>query len=428
MTLVALTLIVVSYALFSLQRINNLNRDIVKVDVLVQEASGKMLDALFAQDTYEKRFLILKSPDTQDLFLQREGEFRTWLDAIKQLPDRTGLSASTIETLYAKYTDLVYREFDLVRAGDITNASAVSNGEVKMVLDKLLDTLKKLSAGAKESQERKMSQISAIGGDAFLTTALLFLFSILIGAVAVLVVTHHISSSLHKLKEATEHIACGNFDYDPQIKTEDEIGSLSEAFLDMGKRLRKLEEMYLDASPLTRLPGGIAIENVLKKRLESSLPIAFCVLDLDNFKAFNDRYGYANGSEVIKETARIIEKAVKAKGTSDDFIGHVGGDDFVVITTPGSMREVSAEIISRFDARIPSFYAPEDRDRGYIMGKTRQGVEMQFPLMTISIAIVTNVVRKLSNPLEASEIAAELKDYAKTIPKSVFVVDKRRNA
>ncbi|HEX9154987.1 MAG TPA: hypothetical protein VF819_05440, partial [Nitrospira sp.] len=102
MTLVALTLIVVSYALFSLQRINNLNRDIVKVDVLVQEASGKMLDALFAQDTYEKRFLILKSPDTQDLFLQREGEFRTWLDAIKQLPDRTEPSTSTIETLYAK--------------------------------------------------------------------------------------------------------------------------------------------------------------------------------------------------------------------------------------------------------------------------------------------------------------------------------------
>ncbi|HSB33591.1 MAG TPA: hypothetical protein VLG39_03960, partial [Nitrospirota bacterium] len=194
MTLVALTLIVVAYALYNLQRINNLNRDIVKVDVLVQEASGKMLDALFAQDTYEKRFLILKSPDAQDLFLQREGEFRTWLDAIKQLPDRTEPSTSTIETLYAKYTDLVYREFDLLLAGDIPNASALSNQEVKMVLGKLLDTLKSLSAGAKESQERKMGQISAIGGKAFLTTALLCLFSILIGAVSVLVVTHHISS------------------------------------------------------------------------------------------------------------------------------------------------------------------------------------------------------------------------------------------
>ena len=186
--------------------------------------------------------------------------------------------------------------------------------------------------------------------------------------------------------------------------------------------------MYLDASPLTRLPGGIAIENVLKKRLESNHPLAFCVLDLDNFKAFNDRYGYANGSEVIKETARIIENAVKAKGTSDDFIGHVGGDDFVVITTPAHMREISGEIIAQFDSRIPSFYSAEDRARGHILGKTRQGIEMQFPIMTISIAIVTNERRKITDPLEASEIAAELKDYAKTIPKSVFVVDKRRSA
>jgi diguanylate cyclase (GGDEF)-like protein len=428
MALVALTVLVVAYALVSLQRINNLNRSLVMVDVLVEEASDKMLDALLAQDTYEKRFLILKNRDMQNLFEQRGNEFRTWLDAIKKLPDRTDLPIGLIETLHARYTDLVFREVELVVAGNMEMASALSDHEIKTVMEKLHDTLQRLSADARESQERKMSQISSIGGAAFLTTALLCLFSIVIGAVAGLVVTHHISSSLHKLKEATEQIACGNFDYDPEIKTADEIGGLSEAFLDMGKRLRKLEEMYLDASPLTRLPGGIAIENVLKKRLESNLPIAFCVLDLDNFKAFNDRYGYANGSEVIKETARVIEGSVKAKGTADDFIGHVGGDDFVVITTPGAMRGVATEIITRFDARIPAFYAPEDQNRGYIMGKTRQGVEMQFPIMTISIAIVTNVLRKLSNPLEASEIAAELKDYAKTIPKSVFVVDKRRSA
>jgi diguanylate cyclase (GGDEF)-like protein len=271
-----------------------------------------------------------------------------------------------------------------------------------------------------------MKRIREIGNTAFLTTAGLCLFSIIAGAMAGLVVTHHIASSIHKLKVATEHIAEGNFDYDPQIKTEDEIGILSEAFLSMGKRLRKLEEMYLDASPLTRLPGGIAIENVLKKRIESDKPLAFCVLDLDNFKAFNDRYGYANGSEVIKESARIIENAVKAKGTSDDFVGHVGGDDFVVITTPDVMRDVSSEIIDRFDQRIPEFYEPADRKKGYIQGKTRQGVEMQFPIMTISIAVVTNQYRKYTDPLEASEIAAELKDYAKTIPKSVFVIDKRR--
>lgn len=428
MTLVVLTVIVVAYALLSLQRINTLNRSIVKIDIIVEEASDKMLDALLAQDMYEKRYLILKSGDMRDLFAKRGEEFSAWLGTLKGLRDAAGLPVETIEVLHRKYTELFFKETRLVRAKKIGQAYEVSNQELRRVIEKLMETLKTLSSAAKATQDIKMKQISTIGGTAFLTTAALCLFSIFAGALAGFIVTHHISSSIHKLKEATEHVAEGNFDYDPKIGTEDEIGSLSNAFLAMGKRLRKLEEMYLDASPLTRLPGGIAIENVLKKRIDSKQPIAFCVLDLDNFKAFNDRYGYANGSEVIKETARIIESVVKSKGTPDDFIGHVGGDDFVVVTIPETMREIAGEIISRFDRRIPEFYAREDRERGFILGKTRQGIEMDFPIMTISIAIVTNERRQLTNPLEASEIAAELKDYAKTIPKSVFVVDKRRSA
>ena len=426
MTLVALTVIVVVYALVNLERINSLNRRIVSVDIVVSETSDQMLDALLAQDTYEKRYLIHKSKDIKSLFEKRGSEFRMWLAALKKIPDAEGPSLKAIEKLHEQYTDLFSHEIELIRKKNVEQAYAVSNHELKSVLEKLLDNLRSLSASARSAQDVKMKRIRTIGGTAFLTTAGLCLFSIIAGALAGLVVTHHIASSIHKLKEATEHIAEGNFDYDPEIKTEDEIGSLSEAFLSMGKRLRKLEEMYLDASPLTRLPGGIAIENVLKKRIESNQPLAFCVLDLDNFKAFNDRYGYANGSEVIKETAKIIETSVKAKGTPNDFIGHVGGDDFVVITTPEVMCEVSIEIINRFDQRIPEFYEPADQQRGYILGKTRQGVEMRFPIMTISIAIVTNEHRTYSDPIEASEIAAELKDYAKTIPKSVFVVDKRR--
>ncbi|MDO8720732.1 MAG: hypothetical protein Q7J31_00660 [Syntrophales bacterium] len=130
----------------------------------------------------------------------------------------------------------------------------------------------------------------------------------------------------------------------------------------------------------------------------------------------------------MKETATIIEAVVKAKGTSDDFIGHVGGDDYVVITIPDKMREIAGEIISRFDRRIPEFFDPVERQQGYILGKTRQGIEIRFPIMSISIAIVTNDLRKLTTTLQVSEIAAELKDYAKTIPKSVLIVDKRRNA
>jgi GGDEF domain-containing protein len=428
MTLVVLTVIVVAYALFSLQQINALNRDIVKVDIIMEEASDKMLDALLGQDMYEKRYLILKSGDMRDLFAKRGKEFDAWLATLRGLPQAAGLPTESIERLHRKYADLFSKEVQLIRSKKVEEAYALSNKELRNVIDKLIEMLKAVALTAKESQDVKMRQISMIGSTAFLTTAVLCLISIIAGALAGLVVTHHISSSIHKLKEATGHIAEGNFDYDPRIKSEDEIGALSTAFLAMGKRLRKLEEMYLDASPLTRLPGGIAIENVLKKRIDSNHPLAFCVLDLDNFKAFNDRYGYANGSEVIKETAKIIENVVKSNGSSDDFVGHVGGDDFVVITTPEYMRAISGEIISQFDRKIPDFYDTEERQRGYILGKTRQGIEMEFPIMSISIAIVTNEHRKLTNPLEVSEIAAELKDYAKSIPKSVFVVDKRRNA
>ncbi|HWR73926.1 MAG TPA: diguanylate cyclase, partial [Nitrospirota bacterium] len=400
MLLVVLTIIVVAYALFSLQQINRLNKSIIQTNIPAQEAADKMLEAVLAQDTYEKRFLILRSNDIIPLFSKRGAEFNNWMDSLKKLPSLDEIPIQQLETLHKQYSGLFKEEVGLIQANKIKKASSLSNGELRRTLDKLIDTLKSLSLESKQTQDHKMKQISMLGRTAFFTTAVLCILSLLAGALAGFVVTHHIASSIHKLKVATEHIAEGDFEYDPLIQTEDEIGTLSTAFTAMGKRLKKLEEMYLDASPLTRLPGGIAIENVLKKRIESKLPVAFCVVDLDNFKAFNDRYGYAHGSEVIKETAKIIEAAVKNKGNPDDFVGHVGGDDFVFITTPTIMRDVSNEILSRFDKGIPGFYSKEDRDKGYIAGKTRQGVDMKFPIMTISIAIVTNENREFTDPLE----------------------------
>ena len=426
--LVALTVVVVVYVLINLQRLNSMNKDVVKIDIQVQETADKMLDALLAQDTYEKRYLILRREDIRNLFWKRGEELDVWIAGLKTLPEQEDLPLKKIEKLHKQYSDLFTSEMKSINKGNITEATAISNGELRERFEALLDVLRSMSAGAKQSQDRQMKSMSQISSSAFATTAILCVLSIALGVLAGMVVTHHISSSIHKLTEATTQISEGNFKYDPRITTKDEIGNLSAAFLAMGKRLLKLEEMYLDASPLTRLPGGIAIENALKRRLESGEPIAFCVIDLDNFKSFNDHYGYAYGNEVIKETAKIIEGAAKTKGKPDDFVGHVGGDDFVVITTPEHMREISSEIIKRFDDRVSHFYDEEDRKNGFILGRNRQGEEMEFPLMTISIAIVTNEHRTLTNPLEASEIAAELKDYAKTIAQSVYVVDKRRTS
>jgi len=423
----ALSIGVVAFSLLSLQRINSLNSEIVMVAVPIQEAGDKMREALLEQDKYENQYLILQSEDMQSLFLKGGTDFQNALSTLQKYPGDMEPKIDAIKKMHESYNVLFLHEVNLMKTGNTSGAASLSNGELKKKFEEILLLIRDLSAGARQSQDRGMKRISKIGSFAFFATAVLCVLAIVLGAVSSMVVTHHIFSSINKLTVATKYIAEGDFHYDPHIQTEDEIGTLAQAFLAMGKRLGKLEEMYLDASPLTRLPGGIAIEKALKHRIDSDDAFAFCVIDLDNFKAFNDRYGYAHGNKVIKETAKIIEMATKEKGAADDFVGHIGGDDFVVITTPKDMREISNEIIAHFDARIPTFYTQEDRAKGYIFGKSRQGKDMRFPLITISIAIVTNAQRRFTNPLEASEIAAELKDYAKTIPSSMYVVDKRRS-
>jgi GGDEF domain-containing protein len=121
-----------------------------------------------------------------------------------------------------------------------------------------------------------------------------------------LIITRNISRSISQLKLSTREISQGKFDHLPEVQTQDELGDLSQAFHKMAQRLKSLEEMSLDANPLTRLPGNIAIQNVLNQRLQEEALLAFCQLDLGNFKAFNDRYGYARGNEVIQATAKIV--------------------------------------------------------------------------------------------------------------------------
>ncbi len=422
------------YAEVSFRQFRKLNNSIVTIDITIQKATNRMHDALMDQNNYEKRYLILRSNDMMDLFWERGKEFHEWLNVLKDLRKSKGLmieevqelqEVSTIDRLYKEYEETVARETDLVKTGNMKKAYTISNVELKRLVDKIASSLGKMSANAKNYEELKMGLISVIGPSVLLRTIVLWIISITAGVLVGSLVTYHITSSIHKLIVVTEHIAEGDFDYEPKIKTSDEIGSLSKAFISMGKRLKVLESMYLDASPLTHLAGGIAIENILKKHLDSGEKFAFFLLDIDNFKAFNDQYGYARGNLVLKETAKIIEQAVKEKGGQGDFVGHIGGDDFVVISIPERIHEIGNEIIKRFDARMPDYYDKKDRENGYIIGKNRQGVEIKFPIITFSIAVVTNERRRLTDPMEVSEIAAELKDYAKTFQKSNYVIDKR---
>jgi GGDEF domain-containing protein len=241
-----------------------------------------------------------------------------------------------------------------------------------------------------------------------------------------LIITRNISGPIAQLQRATQEISEGKFESLPLIGNRDEVGELSRSFGEMAKRLKHLEEVYLSASPLTRLPGGVAIENELKKRIQGKTPLAFCLMDIDNFKAFNDRYGYFLGNEVIQATARIIREAVGEFGHEQDFIGHIGGDDFVILTSPGQYEEICANVIQAFDRMILGFYDPEDQKRGHIVGENRRGEEITFPLMTLSIAVVSTDQRPILNYLQVGEIATELKNHAKSLAGSKYVVDKRK--
>ena len=184
-------------------------------------------------------------------------------------------------------------------------------------------------------------------------------------------------------------------------------------------------ERDLEANPLTRLPGNVSILNELSRRLESKSLFAVAYLDLDKFKSYNDKYGFESGDEVIRETARILLKVVNEKGDPDDFIGHIGGDDFVVITSPDKIDDVCREIILRFDKKTPFFYSEEDRKRGYIIARDRKNKEEKISLLSVSIGVITNETRKISHVAEIGEIGAELKAYAKSREGSNYVKDKR---
>jgi diguanylate cyclase (GGDEF)-like protein len=185
-------------------------------------------------------------------------------------------------------------------------------------------------------------------------------------------------------------------------------------------------ERDLEANPLTRLPGNVSILNELTSRIEKKTLFAVCYIDLDKFKAYNDKYGFEHGDEVIRETARILIQATQRFGNSKDFIGHIGGDDFVVVTLPKSTDNICKEIISEFEQKSPFFYNDTDRKNGYITSHDRQGKEEKIPLLSVSIGVVTNEARKIEHVAQIGEIGAELKSYAKKLERSNYVKDQRK--
>ncbi|HEU5050693.1 MAG TPA: diguanylate cyclase [Gemmatimonadales bacterium] len=187
-------------------------------------------------------------------------------------------------------------------------------------------------------------------------------------------------------------------------------------------------ERDVSVHPSTRLPGTTEIEREIRRRLDLAGEFAVCYADLDHFKEFNDRYSYYDGDRVIYLLSRILHDVVKGLLGSRGFVGHIGGDDFIFVIPGGEIHAVCSEVLSVFDTLIPLQYNDQDRRAGYFFGKDRRGQLHRVPLMTLSIGIVTNRHRAFTHPAQVSELATEMKSYAKTLPGSVFVVDRRHGS
>lgn len=179
-------------------------------------------------------------------------------------------------------------------------------------------------------------------------------------------------------------------------------------------------------SPLTGLPGNVQIQAEMKKRLLNKEKFAILYFDLDNFKAYNDVYGFSNGDEIIKFTARTITKHIHQIPNNDNFVGHIGGDDFVAIISPTDYEEVCKNIIAEFDKYTVDFYNEVDAERGFVEVANRRGIIEQFPLTSLSIAVLEVDSKIYKTTLEIGEIASQIKHKAKAVLGSTYVINRRR--
>lgn len=202
-------------------------------------------------------------------------------------------------------------------------------------------------------------------------------------------------------------------------------GDVKEAYLRIEYAFKKLDRIS-DNNPLTGLPGNISISKAIEKIMENQKPYAVAYVDLDNFKTYNDIYGFTQGDEMIKNLARIIINTLSELSKDDQFVGHIGGDDFVFIVPLDKAETVSKEIIKRFDLLVPSFLKKEDLERGYFISINRIGEVSKIPLPSISIAIVPVWKGKFKHIGEISTRAAEVKKVAKSIKGSSFFIDRRK--
>ncbi len=420
---VGFCLAAIVYALLSLNSLMVHSEKLVSVEFRTFTLSRDLSRSLLDQERLEKQILVMRDASMLPLLDSRQMDItRTWRQIVAISQDEY---LSPLQKSYNKFAIASRDGFLLLSNEDWVAAEKHSVQTLSPGRNRVLRHLEQFRQRREEAMDETIRFYAAEIHQSYRLTLALAFAGISLAALVAGGVILKIHRSIGQLTQATQSIAAGSYDYPLTLENHDEFGQLARHFADMAQKLRALEELHLDANPLTRLPGNLTIKSELEGRIADGHPFAHIYVDLDYFKAYNDRYGYQAGSNVISLVGDMVKDIGTRYGTPQDLIGHIGGDDYVLLSTPDRAELIAAELIKAFDALVPELYNEQDRKVGYFRGQDRYGVDREFPLLSVSIAIVCS--NNLSNP-SAETIGrecAKMKEHLKKLPGSNFLIDRR---
>ena len=423
--LVCFSLVALVFALSSLRAQTERSERLVSVEFKGLNLARNLRQNLLARENLTRQAIILQDDALIELLERRDREYRQLWNELSDLGLPQIQRLTSLENRYGRASESCG---NLLSQHLWPEAEECLEQTLAPLHDRLADALERFAGSQQEVLDESLNIFSEASAGAYRITLTLVFLGVGLSAPVAMAIIIGVHRSIRELTRAAQEIASGSFERPIAVDRRDEFGLLAREFSEMGRKLRELEQLRLDANPLTYLPGSLALDREMEARITSGHPFAHLYIDLDNFKAYNDRYGYRAGSAVLAWMAELIREIVNEHGCPDDLVAHIGGDDFIVIA--GSLEraeKIARELISRFETAIPEFYSEEDRLAGAFDGEDRFGEKRRFPLMTVSIAIVWS--GNLENPTvqTISRECVKMKEHLKALPGSNHMLDRRRN-
>lgn len=415
------SLAAVVYSLNALKEQTDFSRRLVRIDFQALTVAQEMVRNLLTQERLERQALVLKDISLVELYKNRLADYDQLQATLMQIPleNRPQILAA------AQFQEMSLHMADLLVHQHWPEAALFSEKELFPLRSRHLRVIKNLQQQLQGNLDESLNALPQKSLHAYRTTLIILFLGLLLACVVAGRLLYKFNQSLRLLTEATRQLSKGNYDVIAPIHNRDEFGRLAREFSIMAQKLKELEQLHLDTSPLTYLPGNRSIEKEVQRRLDQGLTFANIYIDLDDFKAYNDRYGFHAGSKVLYHTGQIIQKAVSDLGNRDDLVGHIGGDDYVILTTPDRAEAIARRIIAEFDGTIADFYSDKDRQAGSFAARDRFGTKRAFSIMTISIACILSGNLRHPSSQAISRACAELKKHLKDLPGSNFLIDRR---